>query len=233
MTKGGNEHMETVYIIEDDESIRNMLTYALKQAGFLARGFACGQDFWEDAALTPPSLIVLDIMLPGEDGIAILQRLKQSGKLARVPVVMLTAKSSEYDRVTGLDSGADDYITKPFSVLELLSRVRAVLRRSTSDIPREAVLRVGGIALHTQKRTVHAEGVEIPCTYKEFELLHYLMLNEGIVLSRERLIEQVWGFDYDGESRTVDMHIKGLRHKLGEEGSHIKTVRNVGYKLEA
>ena len=182
-----------------------------------------------------PSLLVLDIMLPGEDGISILNKLKRTEKFKDLPVVMLTAKGAEYDRIKGLDLGADDYIVKPFSVLEVIARIRAVLRRyASADGERTgSLVRSGGIVLHLDKRSVFADDAEVLLTFKEFELLHCLILNEGIVLTRDKLLERVWGFDYNGESRTVDMHIKSLRQKLGSCGDQIKTVRHVGYKIES
>ena len=220
-------------MVEDDDNIRDMVIYAMSSASFEALGFADGGSFFAQARTELPSLVLLDIMLPGDDGISILKKLKASNRMARIPVIMLTAKGSEHDRIKGLDLGADDYITKPFSVMEVIARVRAVLRRSA---PEEAgrssgdKMEIAGIVLDNPRRTVHAEGREVTLTYKEFELLHYLMINEGIVLSREKLLDQVWGVDYCGESRTVDMHVKSLRQKLGVSGAVIKTVRNVGYK---
>jgi len=222
--------MQKIFIVEDDDSIRDMVVYTLSTSGFAAEGFPAGADFWNALEQTKPDAILLDIMLPDEDGISILQKLKSGGKFRQIPVLMLTAKSGEYDKVKGLNLGADDYITKPFSVLELLARIRAVLRRVDSTDAKS--LRIGGITLHRERRSVHADGRAVELTYKEFELLDYLMRNEGIVLTREQILEQVWGFDYGGESRTVDMHIKSLRQKLGENGACIKTVRNVGYKIE-
>ena len=224
--------MQKICIVEDDDNIRDMVLYALSSAGFGAEGFADGEAFFSAAELPLPDLLLLDIMLPGEDGIAILKRLKQSAKYNTLPVIMLTAKGTEYDRIKGLDLGADDYITKPFSVMEVISRVRAVLRRCANDKQDSALLKIGEISLSTDKRMVFTGEVEASLTYKESELLHYLMINEGIVLSRNRLLERVWGFDYNGESRTVDMHIRSLRQKLGDCSSIIKTVRNVGYKIE-
>lgn len=224
--------MRTIYIVEDDDNICELITYALNTAGFEAHGFAEAGAF--DAALEKslPALVILDIMLPGEDGISILKRLKSSDKTRMLPVIILTAKSAEYERVHGLDLGADDYITKPFSVLELISRIKAVLRRCQVYSESSAVLSLAALTLDQNKRRVQVYGVEVPLTYKEFELLSYLMRNEGIALSRNKLMEQVWGFDYEGESRTVDMHIKSLRKKLGALGENIKTVRGVGYKIE-
>ena len=223
--------MRKICIVEDDDNIRDMILYALTSAGFEAEGFNDSIRFWEEIEERNPLLILLDIMLPGEDGITILKKLKQMTKYKSIPVIMLTAKGMEYDRIKGLDLGADDYITKPFSVLEVISRIRAVLRR-TSDLVEQDELKIGDITLQPNKRKALVGDNEISFTYKEFELLNYLMVNEGIVLSRDKLLEEVWGFDYNGESRTVDMHIKSLRQKLGIYGEVIKTVRNVGYKIE-
>lgn len=220
-----------IYLIEDDESIRELVLYALESAGYAVRGFADGGQFWQALAEgETPGLILLDIMLPGEDGLTILRRLKASARLSDTPVIMLTAKAAEYDKVRGLDLGADDYVTKPFGVMELLSRVRAVLRRARPDAA-ATLCRCGGITLDAGRRVVTANGEAVTLTFKEFELLAYLMKNEGIVLSREKIMERVWGFDYEGESRTVDMHIKSLRQKLGPCGELIRTVRGVGYKI--
>lgn len=222
--------MPVIYVIEDDENIREMLLYALTSAGFDSQGFADDNEFETALRQRIPDLVLLDIMLPGANGLVLLQNLKQSSVFKQLPVIILTAKGSEMDRVKGLDLGADDYMAKPFSVLEVISRVRAVLRRSNQR-EQSCELQVGTVTLLEEKRCVRSHKQEILLTYKEFELLHYLMLNEGIVLSRHKLLAQVWGFDYDGESRTVDMHIKSLRQKLGDSGNLIKTVRNVGYKI--
>jgi two-component system alkaline phosphatase synthesis response regulator PhoP len=258
--------LQTIYVVEDDENIRDLVVYAFASAGFEAQGFSDGAALYEALgacsvtapaacpaaapsvpppaacpaaapAVMPsgvPDLLLLDIMLPGDDGITILKKLRASQKTARLPIIMLTAKSFEYDRIKGLDLGADDYVTKPFSVIEVISRARAVLRRSAPDAEARCgqERRVGAITLSPEKRRVHAAGAEIPLTYKEFELLDYLMRNEGFVLSRDKILSEVWGYDYPGESRTVDMHVKTLRKKLGDCGSAIKTVRNVGYKIE-
>ena len=221
--------MQKIFVVEDDESIRKMVMYALCVEGFEVEGFTDGSDVLPALALGIPALILLDIMLPGDDGISILKNLKQIDRYRQIPVIMLTAKVSEIDRVNGLDLGADDYISKPFSVKEAISRVKAVLRRCQNDT--QIDLAIGGIVLNREKRTVFANGKEIILTYKEFELLYYLMINEGIVLSRDRLLQQVWGYDYYGDSRTVNMHIKTLRQKLGTIGNTITTVRNVGYKI--
>ena len=218
-----------IFCVEDDDSIRELICYALKSGGYQAQGFSSSAALWHRMATEKPDLLVLDIMLPGEDGLHILQRLKEDASTRSVPVIMLTAKTSELDKVTGLDAGADDYITKPFSVLELLSRIRAVLRRTA---PSDAeVLSCGPVTIDPLRRTVTSDGNPVELTYKEFELLCYMMRNCDIVLSRTRLMENVWGFDFEGESRTVDMHIKTLRQKLGAGGSIIKTVRGVGYKV--
>lgn len=223
--------MQQIFVVEDDDSIREMVMYALTTAGFLTKGFSDGDDVVPALAEGIPALILLDIMLPGTDGVSILKNLKRADKYKSIPVIMLTAKGSELDRIKGLDLGADDYITKPFSVMEVISRVKAVLRRCNPNTRSQNELTVGEIVLNSDKHTVFAGEDEVALTFREFELLHYLMLNEGNALSRDRLLEQVWGFDYNGESRTVDMHIKSLRQKLGAAGSVITTVRNVGYKI--
>ncbi|MDR0550941.1 MAG: response regulator transcription factor [Spirochaetaceae bacterium] len=223
----------SIYVVEDDDNIRELLLYALKSGGFEARGFTDAETLAQGMRDMPPALIILDIMLPGEDGISILKRFKEREKTSDIPVILLTAKSAEYDRIKGLELGADDYITKPFSVMEVIARVKAVLRRSKQKEAQPQVLNFAGIELDGKCRTVTANGAEAALTFKEFELLRCLMLNKGRVLTRENLLELVWGFDYFGESRTVDMHIKTLRQKLGGAGASIKTVRNVGYKIEA
>lgn len=218
-----------IYCVEDDDSIRELICYALKSGGYQAEGFAESGNFWRRMEENTPRLVLLDIMLPGEDGMQLLHKMKNDAAQRNVPVIMLTAKTTELDKVAGLDAGADDYITKPFSVLELLSRVRAVLRRSQ---PTGAeTLSCGEVTMDPLRRTVTSCGHPVELTYKEFELLCYMMRNCDIVLSRTRLMENVWGFDFEGESRTVDMHIKTLRQKLGAGGSIIKTVRGVGYKV--
>ncbi len=223
--------MRRVVIVEDDENIRGLVLYALRQSGYDFAGYENGAEFFAGLSKDPPpDLILLDIMLPGEDGISLLKRIRSTGSIAAAPVIMLTAKGDELDKVRALDLGADDYITKPFGVMELLSRVGAVLRRSVKG-EKEDKLFAGEIELYPHKRDVFVRKVKIELTYKEFELLHYLLLNNGLVLTREKLMDAVWGYDYEGESRTVDMHIKTLRQKLGEAGRCIKTIRNVGYKI--
>lgn len=233
----GADLLQKAFVVEDDDGIREMLVYALKTSGFEADGFECRDGLMnalEQAhvqAQEPPAIILLDIMLPGSDGIEILGELRRLDRYKHIPVIIITAKGGEMDRIRGLDLGADDYVTKPFSVMEVISRVKAVLRRCAPAAREPEALVIGDICLMGSKRRVLADGVAVTLTYKEFELLHYLMLNEGIVLSRDRLLAQVWGYDYAGESRTVDMHIKTLRQKLGACGALIDTVRNVGYRI--
>lgn len=222
--------MFKVYCVEDDESIRQLIVYALVNGGFEAEGFEDGDGFFSRVYSYPPDLILLDIMLPGEDGLEILEKLKSDPSLKDIPVIMITAKSSEFDKVKGLDMGADDYISKPFGVMELISRIKAVLRRTNSISPSNN-LSFAGISLDYEKRRVKVGRQTIDLTYKEFELLYFLLKNQDIVLTREMLMNQVWGFDFEGETRTVDVHIATLRQKLGEGGKLIQTIRNVGYKV--
>ncbi|MEG1875580.1 MAG: response regulator transcription factor [Angelakisella sp.] len=222
-----------MYCVEDDESIRELVLYALRSGGYETAGFEDAAGLMTALREQPlPALILLDIMLPGEDGLIILKRLRQNADTAGVPVIMVTAKASEYDRVKGLDQGADDYITKPFGVMELMSRVRAVLRRVNNNFSPETLL-LNDITVDISRHVVTVGGEEVTLTFKEFELLTYLIKNIGLVLSREKLMEAVWGFDFEGESRTVDVHIKSLRQKLGAAGESIQTVRGVGYKIVA
>lgn len=223
--------MPLIYIVEDDINIREIQRYALKNSGFQVQEFECARELCQAVKKKVPSLILLDIMLPGENGLDILTELRRSRETAKVPVIMVTAKSSELDKVKGLDLGADDYMTKPFGVMELISRVKALLRRA-DGLPEAPVLSNGEIVVDTKQRRVTVKGESCALTFKEFELLKMLLVNAGIVLSRDKIMEQVWGFDYEGESRTVDMHIKTLRQKLGSGGSVIKTVRNVGYRMD-
>ena len=223
--------MSKIYIVEDDENIREIVIYALNSSGFDAVGFEASSSFYEAVANELPALVILDIMLPEDDGLTILKKLRESSKTEKLPVIMLTAKNNEYDKVKGLDMGADDYVTKPFGVLELISRVNAVLRRSETD--KGTVLQLAEIRLDISRRDIRTGDLPIKLTYKEFELLHYLMLNSGLVLTRDKILQSVWGFEFEGETRTVDMHIKTLRQKLGAAGSYIKTIRNVGYSIVA
>ena len=220
-----------IYCVEDERNIRELIVYTLESSGFTARGLESGKELNAAIAEQLPDLILLDIMLSGEDGLEILSRLKASEVTKEIPVIMVTAKTSELDKVKGLDLGADDYITKPFGVMELISRVKALLRR-TSRMNEDSQLIHEDILMDMDKHAVTVAGQLCELTFKEFELLKYLMLNQGIVLSRDKIMDQVWGFEYEGESRTVDMHIKTLRQKLGVAGSCIKTVRNVGYMIE-
>lgn len=223
--------MALIYIVEDDVNIREIERYALKNSGFEVAEFECGRDMYRAIEKKVPNLILLDIMLPKEDGLDILAALRKNKQTKRVPIIMVTAKSTELDKVKGLDLGADDYITKPFGVMELISRVKALLRR-TQEENTQNVMTLGKIVLDDEKRIVTVDGAACELTYKEFELLKLLIANRDIVLTREKIMDKVWGFEYEGESRTVDMHIKTLRQKLGEAGSLIKTVRNVGYRID-
>ena len=223
-----------IYCVEDDDNIRELVIYTLETTGLKARGFADGSAFTEALAFATQELILLDIMLPGEDGLEILKKLKCSSKTKSIPVIMVTAKGSEYDKVIGLDSGADDYLPKPFGMMELVSRVRALLRR-TATTPEKVrkFYQIGLVSVDVEKHEVLVDGKPVTLTYKEFELLCYLMENEGIVLSRDRLLSKIWGYDFDGETRTVDVHIRTLRQKLGIGGSIIETIRGVGYKADS
>ena len=222
-----------IYYVEDDTSIRELVLYALKTAEFQVMGFENAASFYKRMKEQQPDLILLDIMLPDEDGVSILKKLKSRPDTENIPVIMMTAKSSEYDKVLGLDSGADDYITKPFGVMELISRVKAVIRRSDrSKGSAGEVLKIGELVLDEQKHEVYARGQAVSLTFKEFELLSYLMKNRGLVLSRDKILNTIWHYEYEGESRTVDVHIGSLRQKLGTCGDFIKTIRGIGYKIE-
>ena len=224
-----------IYIVEDDAEVREMETYALKSSGFDVMAFECGKVMDEQVKVKVPDLFILDIMLPGEDGLSILKRLRGQENTKNIPVIMLTAKGTELDKVKGLDLGADDYIAKPFGILEFISRVRAVLRRSerSSSESTEALnLALGGVTLDDQRRSVTVGGIAVELTFKEYELLKLLMSRPGTVFSRQQILEKIWGVDFDMDTRTVDMHIKTLRQKLGVQGSIIQTVRNVGYKVQ-
>ncbi len=220
-----------IYCVEDDKTIRELEIYTLEQTGFTARGFADGMEMLDALESEIPDLIVLDIMLPEMDGIEILKRLRADAKHKDIPVIMATAKGTEMDKITGLNLGADDYLVKPFGVMEMVARINAVLRRTVKN--EETSMTVGGITLHEAEHTVSVAGEHIELTHKEFEILRLFMKNKNIVFSREKLMNEVWGSDYMGESRTVDMHIKTLRQKLGEAGGQIKTVIGVGYRLES
>ena len=225
--------MPLIYCVEDDDGIRELITCVLKSGNYDVKVFECAAPFNETIKKKVPDLILLDIMLPDEDGMSILRRLKANKDTADVPVIMLTAKTAELDKVNGLESGADDYICKPFGVMELLSRIKAVLRRSGHRPAADNSLEIDGLVLDSEKRTVEYNGTSVTLTFKEFELLACLMRNRGIVLTREKLMEKVWGFDFEGETRTVDVHVKTLRQKLEAAGCTglIRTVRSVGYKI--
>lgn len=220
-----------IYVVEDDVNIREIESFALKNSGYEVEEFESGKAFFEKMQVKAPDLVLLDIMLPDTDGISIMKRLRAESATKTLPVIMVTAKTSEIDKVKGLDSGADDYLTKPFGVMELISRVKALLRRCYRA-PEEVELTYHEIELNLLKRCCKVCGEKVELTYKEFELLHLLIQNAGIVLKREVLMERVWDTNFEGESRTLDMHIKTLRHKLGDASHYIKTVRNVGYCME-
>lgn len=219
-----------VYIVEDDENIREIESYSLQKNGFEVREFCDGEGLLEDCLEHKPNLIILDIMLPGKDGLSLLKDIKANSRLADIPIMLISAKSSEIDKVKGLDMGADDYLTKPFGTMELVSRVNALLRRFKNE--EKSDFEYKEIAIDDSKRSVSAFSKHVELTFKEYELLKYFIEHKQTALTRERLLEAVWGYDFAGESRTVDMHIKTLRKKLGDAGSYIKTVRNVGYILE-
>ena len=221
-----------IWCVEDDASIRDIELYALRSAGLEAEGFTDGAAFWKALQSEKPDLVVLDVMLPGIDGTELLGRMRASTSLRRIPVIMATAKGAEYDRVRALDGGADDYLTKPFSVIELVSRVKAVLRRCRPEKAAH-LLRSGGLVVDLDAHTVTVDGARVALTYKEFELLRLFLSHPGMAFTRDQLFQEVWGMDFCGETRTVDMHIRTLRQKLGPYGRRIETVRNVGYRMEA
>ena len=220
-----------IWCVEDDSSIREIEVYTLNSTGFEARGFADGASFRAALETEKPELVLLDVMLPGEDGVSLLRFLRQTPETRDIPVIMATAKGMEYDKIQSLDMGADDYLVKPFGMMEMVSRVKAVLRRCAPN-RQSHQLTDGQVTVDLDGHTVTAAGERVVLTFKEFELLRIFMQNAGIVLQRETLMNKVWGTDYEGESRTLDMHIKTLRQKIGSYGNHIKTVRNVGYRLE-
>lgn len=219
-----------IYFIEDDNSINEAILYSLKNSGFDVKGFDRPSAFWTTMKEKTPDLVLLDIMLPEEDGLTILRKLRNNRETAKLPIIMVTAKDAEYDKIIGLDSGADDYITKPFSMLELISRIKALLRRTTKN-PSNEVITIGSLSINSDKHIVNANGKNINLTYKEYQLLLLLMQNKGIVFSREKLLNKIWGYEFDGENRTVDVHIRTLRTKLGECGNMIETIRGFGYKI--
>ncbi len=220
-----------IWCVEDDSSIRDIEVYALRSTGFEAEGFEDGNSFWEAIQTRQPELVVLDVMLPGMDGVELLRRMKDSQRLREIPVIMATAKGSEFDKIQSLDLGADDYLVKPFGIMEMVSRVRAVLRRCRKRS--EQCLRIRGMVLDSDGCTVSVDGVRVALTHKEYGLLYQFLSRPGHAFTREQLLESVWNMEHLGESRTVDMHIRTLRQKLGDYGALIVTVRNVGYRLEA
>lgn len=222
--------MALIYIVEDDESIREIEEFALKNAGHKVLGFPDAKSFYKQIDGVIPELVLVDIMLPDENGNEIVKKLRRNSETRKLPIIMVTAKTTDLDLVKGLEDGADDYIKKPFSVMELISRVKALLRRIEPEVVKQIAF--DQLILNNEKHEVSIDGKCVDLTFKEYELLQYLLINQGIVLEREKIMEQVWGLMYEGESRTLDMHIKTLRQKLGEYGSRIRTVRNVGYVIE-
>ena len=220
-----------IYLVEDDQNIRELVTYTLSSLGMAATGFAVPSAFWAAMQRETPQLVRLDLMLPEEDGLSVLKKLRDSAKWARLPVIILTAKDSEYDRVVGLDRGADDYVTKPFGRMELVARIKAVLRRV--DPATEEIYRAGTLELNAVRHTVTAAGQPVTLTRKEYDLLRLLLQNPGMVFTRDQLLDRVWGYAFNGENRTVDVHIRTLRQKLGDAGECVETVRGLGYKLNA
>ena len=222
-----------IYVLEDDQDIRTLEVYLLKSAGYEVESFSSGPAFEKAMQEQIPELVVLDIMLPGVDGLSLLRRLRTDTRTARVPVMLVTAKTAELDKVEGLETGADDYLGKPFGVMEFNARVKALLRRASRQVQEELIV-CGPLVMDDARRklTVNGALLSVPLTYKEYELLRLLMVNQGIVLRREQILNKVWGYDYEGETRTIDMHIKQLRHKLSPCGDMIKTIHNVGYQLE-
>ena len=223
--------MALIYVVEDDRNIQEIETFALSNVGYQVEGFDCAATFYKALEKIVPDLILLDIMLPDEDGLTILKNLRLRRETSTVPIIMVTAKTTEIDKVKGLDMGADDYMTKPFGVMELISRVKAMLRRVAKPEDKEKVLKLGNVLLDRERHAVFVKDEPVELTFKEYELLKLLMVNAGIVTTRQVILDRVWGIDFEGESRTLDMHIKTLRQKLKEEGSQIKTVRNVGYVM--
>ena len=218
-----------IYVVEDDNGIRELLLYTLNGSGYETSGFSAPSYFWEAMEKEIPQLILLDIMLPGEDGISVLKKIRANPATAQIPIIMVTAKSAEYDKVEGLDNGADDYITKPFGMMELVSRVKALLRRTVSAPT--PTLTYGDIEIQPASRTLLVKGEPVTVTLKEFELLQLLLKHPSRVYPREELLEKIWGYTFEGESRTLDVHIRTLRQKLGDYGKYIETVRGIGYKL--
>ena len=221
--------MALIYVVEDDKNILEIEMFALKNSSYQVEGFECARDFYKKLDSKLPDMALLEVMLPDEDGLEIVGKLRKRPETKKLPIILVTAKTSEIDKVKGLDMGADDYLTKPFGVMELIARVRAVLRRTVEE---EKFLSLGDIFLDNEKRMVYVKDIPCSLTFKEYELLKLLLYNAGIVVTREVILERVWGIDFEGESRTLDMHIRTLRQKLGDAGAMIRTVRNVGYMIE-
>lgn len=223
-----------VYLLEDDESIRELVCYSLEKTGNPAAGFSNARDFYVAVEREVPQLVLLDVMLPEEDGLSVLKNLRSKRKTAEIPIIMLTAKGSEFDKVTALDLGADDYVTKPFGVMELVARVKAHLRRAQrAPCQKNSEFCIGPLSVSTERHEVTVGGSEVNLTYKEFELLVFLLENRGVVLTRDKILREVWDYEFDGENRTVDVHVRTLRQKLGDGADIIETVRGVGYKIAA
>lgn len=219
-----------IYVLEDDESIRELIIYTLNGQKMEAKGFSTPSEFWEAISEKVPSLVLLDIMLPEEDGLEVLKKIRSNTATKHLPVIMLTAKGTEYDQVIGLDCGADDYVTKPFGMMALMARIKAVLRRS-EKADGEKILQFGDLQVNPKRHLISAGGTQISLTLKEFELLCLLLENQGVVFTRDQLLNRIWGYSFDGESRTVDVHVRHLRQKLGDCGAYIETVRGIGYRL--
>ena len=219
-----------IYLLEDDTNIRNFVVYALNNSGLEAEGFELPSQFWTAVEKKKPSMAILDIMLPEEDGLSVLRKLRESSETKDLPIIMLTAKSTEYDKVIGLDGGADDYVTKPFGTMELMARVKAQLRRA-EPVSDGKEYSIGPLLLNPDKHIIRVDGQDVALTLKEFQLLCYLIRNKGNVMTRDRILQEIWGYEFDGENRTVDVHIRTLRSKLGKAGDLIETVRGIGYRI--
>lgn len=219
-----------IYLVEDDKNIRDLVVYTLNSAGLETKGFERVSEFWKEMRENIPDLLLLDIMLPDEDGLSVLKKIREDKNLKRLPVILLTAKGSEYDKVIGLDAGADDYIPKPFGMMELIARVKALLRRTAPEEP-DTDYEIGNLYVSPSKHIVKVDGKQIVLTYKEFELLNYFLDNMDMVLTRDKILSKIWGYNFDGETRTVDVHVRTLRQKLGDAGDIIETIRGVGYKI--
>ena len=219
-----------IYLLEDDTNIRNFVVYALNNSGLEAEGFELPSQFWAAVEKKKPSMAILDIMLPEEDGLSVLRKLRESSETKDLPIIMLTAKSTEYDKVIGLDGGADDYVTKPFGTMELMARVKALLRRA-EPVSDGKEYSIGPLLLNPDKHIIRVDGQDVALTLKEFQLLCYLIRNKGNVMTRDQILQEIWGYEFDGENRTVDVHIRTLRSKLGKAGDLIETVRGIGYRI--